>query len=88
MSIVRSVFGTLLFVAVIFAFRWGANSVIQKAINQSKDAKYNWGSSDLGIKATPAFDWQDPKFKLQPNWQDGMLYHPNNNDSGPRYRIR
>jgi hypothetical protein len=88
MAIIRSAFGAAVFVAVILAFRWGANAVIRKAINQSQDSKSTWNSSNLGIKTTPAFDWQDPKFKLPQDWQNGMLYRSNDNDSGPKYRVR
>jgi hypothetical protein len=88
MSIIRTALGAALFVAVLFAFRWGANAVIRKAISQSQGTKFTWGSSDLGIKATPAIDWQDPKFKMQPLGQDGLLYRPSEDNSGPKYRIR
>jgi hypothetical protein len=86
MSIIRTALGAALFAAVIFAFRWGANAVVRKALSQSQDTKLTWGSTANLPK--PAFDWQDPKFKIQPIGQDGMLYHPNNDDSGPKYRIR
>jgi hypothetical protein len=90
MTIIRSAVGAALFFAVILGMRWGADAIVKKAIRESKDSKYSWNSSDLGIKTSPAFDWQDPKYQLKPNWQDSMLYRPNNtdNDSGPKYRIR
>jgi hypothetical protein len=86
MMIVRSVFGVALFLAVIVGIRWGADALVRKAIRQSQDSKITWGGSNDFAK--PAFDWQDPKFKLQPGWQDGMLYRPSDNDSGPKYRVR
>jgi hypothetical protein len=86
MTIVRSAFGVALFLAVMFGIRWGADALVRKAIRQSQDSKITWGGANDLPK--PAFDWQDPKFKLQPNWQDGMLYHSNDNDSGPKYRVR
>jgi hypothetical protein len=88
MTIIRSAVGAALFFAVLLGMRWGADAVVKKALRESKDSKYSWNSSDLGIKTSPAFDWQDPKFKMPQDWQNGMLYHSNDNDSGPKYRIR
>jgi hypothetical protein len=85
MTIVRSAFGVALCLAVMFGIRWGADALVRKAIRQSQDAKMTWGGSNDFAK--PAFDWQDSKFQMPQNWQNGMMYHSNDNDSGPKYRV-